>query len=149
MNTESPNFEEFAELIRQHQGFRQDKRIVPEMQFERDLGITGDDGSEIVDVVAERYGIELTAEFFGLVPNEFLFHSEGFDLVPAFVRSLLRKPEPEVRSFTVGELFEAVQRAVSTKSQHQTKAPQIARSFCRNSMRASAIGPTAGGAGGG
>ncbi len=124
VNNGNPNFEELAELIRQHLGFRLDKQIASEMQFERDLGITGDDGSEIVDAVAKQYGIEFTAESFGLEANEFLFNSEGIGLIPSIIRLLLRKPEPEVRSFTVGELFEAVRREVAAKSQSQTKAPQ-------------------------
>jgi hypothetical protein len=87
---------------------RNDKQISLDTQFERDLGITGDDGIELLEAVQERYGIEFTSESFRLEFNEYVFHSEGFELFPIFFQSLFGKPMPEVRSFTVGELYEAV-----------------------------------------
>ena len=91
-------------------------KSLPRLNFERDLGITGDDGVDVVDRVAKYYEIQFTAESFGLAPNEFLFNPEGVDLIPASIRLLFRKPEPEVRSFKVGELFNAVQRELNAKS---------------------------------
>jgi acyl carrier protein len=104
MNT--PSFEQLAEFIRRECGLRKDKHIDADTQFERDLGITGDDGGELLEAVEKQYQIEFTHESFGLEFNEYLFHSEGFDLSP--IQSLFGRPIPEVRSFTAGELYEAV-----------------------------------------
>ena len=117
MSKKAASFEQVCQIIRDQCQLNPDESISPETQFERDLGITGDDGSEILDGVAEYYGIQFTADSFGLQPNEFLFSSEGIDLFPAFIRILFNKPEPEVRSFTVGELYDAVVKEVA-------KAPQ-------------------------
>jgi acyl carrier protein len=111
------SFEEVCQIIRDQAQLDPDERITPETQFERDLGITGDDGSEIIDSVEKHYGIQFTPDSFGLEPNEYLFNSEGIDLIPGFLRILFNKPEPEVRSFTVGELYDAVVKELS-------KAPQ-------------------------
>lgn len=102
------SFERLCEIIREESGFRPDKRIAPETQFERDLGITGADGDELLEAVGRNCGIQFTRESFGLSPNEFLFNPEGWDIFGVIIRLLLRKPEPEVRSFTVGELHRAV-----------------------------------------
>ncbi|WP_058187953.1 DUF1493 family protein [Terracidiphilus gabretensis] len=106
MNT--PSFEQLAECIRRECGLRKDKHIDPDTQFERDLGITGDDGGELLEAVEKQYQVEFTHESFGLEFNEYLFNSEGFDAFPVFIQSLFGKPIPEVRSFTVGELHKAV-----------------------------------------
>lgn len=117
MSGKEASFEQVCRIIRDQCQLHPDERIVPETQFERDLGITGDDGSDIVDHVAQFYKIQFTAASFDLRPNEYLFHSEGIDLIPAFVRLLFRKPEPEVRSFSVGELYDAVVRELAKASQ--------------------------------
>ena len=108
MKKEDPSFDAICEIIRDQSGLHPEDPITPDTQFERDLGITGDDDAEILDRVADYYAICFTAKSFDLAPNEYLFNSEGFDVVPAFIGTLMRKPEPEVRSFTVGELYEAV-----------------------------------------
>jgi hypothetical protein len=110
MRREQPSFESLCEIIREQCQLRPDERIVSDTQFERDLGITGDDGDEVLHRVEEYYSIRFSAESFNLSPNEFLFHSEGFDLFKVPIRMILRKPEPEIRSFTVGELFEATSK---------------------------------------
>ncbi|HKD61397.1 MAG TPA: DUF1493 family protein [Terracidiphilus sp.] len=102
------SFERLADFVRKWALLRNDKQISLDTQFERDLGITGDDGTELLEAVQERYGIEFTSESFGLEFNEYVFRSEGFELFPIFFQSLFGKPTPEVRSFTVGELYEAV-----------------------------------------
>jgi acyl carrier protein len=102
------SFEQLADFVRKWALLRNDKQISLDTQFERDLGITGDDGIELLEALQERYGIEFTSESFGLESNEYVFHSEGFGLFPIFFQSLFGKPIPEVRSFTVGELYEAV-----------------------------------------
>jgi hypothetical protein len=110
MRREEPSFEHLCEIIRDQCPLHPEERIVPDTQFERDLGITGDDGDEVLSRVAEYYGIKFTAKSFDLGPNEFLFHSEGFDLFNVPLRMILGKPEPEIRSFTVGELYDATSK---------------------------------------
>lgn len=85
-----------------------DDRITKETQFERDLGITGDDGVLVLTEVEKAFGIKFSGRSFNLRPNEYLFNPEGVDLLGPFVRTVLRKPKPEIRRLTVGELYEAV-----------------------------------------
>jgi len=109
-----PTFDEFAEFIRQFSGISSKRIIRAETQFEKDLGITGDDGVELLEAVENQFGVCLTdsegnlRNTFELKPNEYLFHSEGFDLLPLWWFGIGHKPS--VRDFAVGELYEAVYR---------------------------------------
>ncbi|QNI31299.1 DUF1493 family protein [Alloacidobacterium dinghuense] len=109
-------FDEFADFIREYRQVPDRKRISPETQFERDLGLTGDDGSDLLEATEKRFRVTLASEekglreTFNLGPNEYLFHSEGWDIFPFRFTSLFGV-EPTVREFTVGELFEAVRKA--------------------------------------
>ena len=110
-------FDEFAEFIRGYWHVSGRKKVSPETQFERDLGLTGDDGDDLLAATEKRFGVTLCSEetgvreTFNLGPNEYLFHSEGWDPLPFTFTSLLDSIEPTVREFTVGELFEAVRKA--------------------------------------
>jgi acyl carrier protein len=115
-------FKELAEFIREWSHLPPRKQIAPGTQFERDLGITGDDGCELLEAVEKRFDISLSYEegglrkTFNLGPNEFLFHSEGFELFPFEQLSIFgRSSTPTIRSFTVGELYDAVQQAMEGK----------------------------------
>ena len=112
MNT--PSFEQLAECIRRECGLPKEKYIDPDTQFERDLGITGDDGEELLEAIERQYQIEFTHESFGLEFNEYLFNSEGFDWSP--IQSLFGRPIPEVRSFTAGELYEGVLKELAKQT---------------------------------
>lgn len=109
-----PSFEEFANFIRDWACIPRRKQITPETLFEHDLGITGDDGCDLLQETERRFGVQLSSpedgcrRTFGLGPNEFLFHSEGS--WPDFL-SPLSSPPPVIRRFTVGELFDAVRGA--------------------------------------
>jgi len=116
-------FEQFAEFIRKQGAVSRKKQIERETQFERDLGITGDDGGELIEATERQFGVALTSaedglrNTFNLGPNEFLFHAEGFEIFPFEVLSITgRSPTPTVRSFTVGELYDAVREAMSEKA---------------------------------
>lgn len=109
------SFDEFAEFIQEHCFVSRRKPISQETQFERDLGLTGDDGVDLLDAVAKRYEIEFTAESFDLQPNEYLFNGEGIELIP-LIQSLFGKPLPEIRTFTVGELYEVSQKELMRKA---------------------------------
>ncbi|MGD0939806.1 MAG: hypothetical protein ABR905_08830 [Terracidiphilus sp.] len=121
-------FEQLADFIREWSQLREYKNIAPETLFERDLGITGDDGAGLLEAVEKRFGVDLTSgegglqKTFNLQPNEFLFNSEGWgpsleDLLSFFKRT----PTPVVRSFTVGELYNAVEKVLKKKSENASE----------------------------
>jgi hypothetical protein len=107
-------FSEFAEFVRDFACLRRDKRITEETGFEHDLGITGDDGDDLLEEVQEHFGIELTPETFNLRPKKALFHDEASILLldQRAKDELLRldpsRAEREYRPFTVGEFYGAV-----------------------------------------
>jgi hypothetical protein len=107
-------FEEFAEWIREYWRMHARKKIMPETQFERDHGLTGDDGNDLLEATEKRFEVRLGNEetgvrqTFNLGPNEYLFNSEGWGPSPREVISLFSGGPSVVRKFTVGELFEAV-----------------------------------------
>jgi hypothetical protein len=110
-------FDEFAAWLREYWSVPVRKAIVPETQFECDLGLTGDDGDDLLVAAEKEFEVKLgneetgIRETFDLQPNEYLFNSEGWGPSPAELTSLFSgSPSSTVRSFTVGELFEAVRR---------------------------------------
>jgi hypothetical protein len=110
-------FDEFAAWLREYWSVPARKAIAPETQFERDLGLTGDDGDDLLVATEKEFEVRLgneetgVRETFNLQPNEYLFNSEGWGPSPDELVSLFSgSPSSTVRSFTVGELFEAVRR---------------------------------------
>ena len=120
---ENLSFDQFAEFVREWLRLSRKRKIAPESEFEADLGITGDDGIDLLNATERRFDIRLCSEehgfreTFNLGPNDVLFHSEGFgpDLPTLFGR-----PSPMIRAFTVGELYRAVQEALRKKSREST-----------------------------
>jgi hypothetical protein len=115
----SLSFEEFATFVRDWAAIPKRKEITPETLFEDDLGITGDDGCELLEETERRFGVRLSSpehgyrETFNLAPHEVLFNSEGFgpnwhDIMALFRPSVI---PASVKRFTVGELFVAVRNA--------------------------------------
>ena len=100
-----PGFLEFAAFLRAWARIPSTTQIMPGTLFEDDLGITGDDGGDLLEATAIQYGIHLTSDLFDLAPNEFLFHPEGFG--PNW-SELLGRPSITVREFSVGELYDAI-----------------------------------------
>jgi hypothetical protein len=113
-------FEEFAAWIRDYWHVSARKEIMAETEFERDLGLTGDDGDDLLEATEKRFDVRLgnedtgVRETFNLQPNEYLFNSEGWGPPPAEIVSLFSGGPAVVREFTVGELFQAV-RALKAK----------------------------------
>jgi len=105
-----PSFEELGELIREQCGFKACERIEPETQFERDLGVTGDDGCELLEAVEKRFGVTLTRETFNLRPNEFLFGPEAS--LGDFI-TLFKIRKSKLRPFSVGEIHEAIRKEMN------------------------------------
>ena len=123
-------FEEIAKFVRMSAGVRETKAITPETQFERDLGITGDDGCELLEAAEEHFQITLHSEedgyrkAFNLGANEYLFHSEGGVFLPLlnsqpiitlFGSESSQFGSENVRTLTVGDLYNAlkIQKASS------------------------------------
>ncbi|SRR5579871_3069224 len=110
----SPSFEEFAAFVRDWARVPARIKIAPETLFEDDLGISGDDGCDLLEATEQRFRVCLSSpedgcrRTFDLAPSEFLFHSEG---IGGDIVGLLSAMPPFVRPFTVGELFEAVKKA--------------------------------------
>jgi hypothetical protein len=104
-----PSFEQFAKSMREFAVLSSGTAITPATRFEKDLGITGDDGKDLLVVIEKHFGVQLSSrehgvrQVFSLKPNESLFHSEGFDLLGIFSGE-------SVREFTVGELYDVVCR---------------------------------------
>lgn len=107
-----PSFEEFVEVVRQCARLKRDQRIDPEMQFERDLGMTLDDGTELLEDLERHYGIEFGADSFDLKENECLFHSDDPDAYPV-VQTIFADSRTEVRPLTAGQLCRAVLKELS------------------------------------
>lgn len=118
---ETLSFDEFAEFIREWARLSPKKQVVPETKFEVDLGIGGDDGCELLEATERRFNVILCSEevyrqTFNLGPNEFLFHSEGlFGRWLDDLRARFGRPALKIRTFTVGELYSAVQKALTRK----------------------------------
>jgi hypothetical protein len=109
--------ENLIAVIRDCQGFSVKDRITEQSNLENDLGITGDDGSELLEEIEKYFSISFRGTdgtirtIFGLAPNEYLFHSEcGINLF-SLISSLWRKDIEKVKSITVGQLYDAAQRA--------------------------------------
>ena len=110
---EDPTFEDVAELVRKHAQLSRGKQILQQTQFERDLGITGDDGDELLQAAEKQFGVTFTRETFNLEPNEFLFGPEA-SLVD--VITLFKHRKSIFRPFTVGELCEAIRKELKNHS---------------------------------
>ncbi|MBO0932812.1 hypothetical protein [Fibrella aquatilis] len=127
-----PTFYEFATFLRKETGNKNTFPITPATLFENDLGVTGDDGDDLLMAVEKHYGISLEPlrETFAMQPNEYLFHSEGFSPIDfiELIRvtknlfSSTKEPRPFVRPFRVEELFDAVCRLMqSQRSNHSSQ----------------------------
>jgi acyl carrier protein len=56
-NMGSPSFAEFADFIRSQCGVSAKKNITPASKFEDDLGITGDDGVDLLKATEKRFDV--------------------------------------------------------------------------------------------
>lgn len=124
-------FDEFAAWLREYWRVPARKAIVPETQFEHDLGLTGDDGTDLLEATERRFEVQFSSEesglrdTFNLQPNEYLFNSEGWGPSPAEIISWFSgSPSAVVRRFTVGELFEAVRRTIAKNRDAPPVAPE-------------------------
>ena len=138
-----PDFEKLTHFIREFSGHSVKKVINKETQFEKDLGSTGDDGVDLLDAVEKRFGVCLAdsnlRSTFGLSPNEYLFHSEGWGFPPLWWFGIGKRPI--IHKFTVGELHKAICQA--KKNNLSDIVQCIVKSFAstRNADLGTAAGP--------
>jgi acyl carrier protein len=104
--------EEVLEFVREYSGDH--KSVITEHTLlEADLGITGDDGVELLVEAEKKFGVSFVTEersfqeTFRLGDNEYLFNSEGLDLlgIGRLVSWLKKEQRPVVRDLSVGELW--------------------------------------------
>ena len=125
-NSTPPTFPEFVAFLRPFTGLKEDFPIKPSTLFEDDLGITGDDGVDLMAAVEQEYGISLESarELLSMKPNEYLFNAEGgglidFQELKRVTRNLFsstKEPRPVVLSFRVGQLYDIVYQLVALKA---------------------------------
>lgn len=92
--------------------------------LERDLGVTGDDGVELLEEAENVFGLRFETEeedfraIFSLKENEYLFNSEGLDLlgIGYLWRRLRGKPEPVIRDLSIAQLHNVLVKLHSQKS---------------------------------
>lgn len=110
------SFENFTDFINDNFNLT-DLAITRETLIEKDLGITGDDGDELLIAIQDEYGINFCDETgslqktFNLKENEYLFHSEGTMrwILGAFF------PEENIKPLTVGELYDVIIKLATLK----------------------------------
>ena len=128
-NRRGLTFDDVADFVRAWANIPVKRQITPETQFERDLGIIGDDGSNLLEAAEKHFIVNLASDeggyraAFGLGPNEYLFNSEGFGLGAAMITLFSHS---SVRAFTVGELYQAILKAQEPKHR-QNGSPEKVR----------------------
>lgn len=108
--------ENLNSVIRELQGIPSKILIDENTLVENELGLTGDDGDEVLQEIEKVFELSFKGkdgslrEFFGLKDNEYLFHSEGFDILGVF-KKLFGINNESIKPFIVGELFKGALRA--------------------------------------
>ena len=113
----NPSINEVIIFVREFTLTQRD--ITAETRLEKDLGVTGDDGVDLLEAAEKHFHVALcdpeegVRPAFGLGPNEYLFESEGFDPIglSVLIRWLRGETKPVTRDLTVLELREAVAKA--------------------------------------
>lgn len=121
VGAEVVTFEDVEAFVRDFAGLQRKRVITPDTRLENDLGITGDDGSELLEKAAAHFGVQLADPVhgyrptFGLGENEYLFTSEGLDLIGIgeLIRKLRKQPRPIIRDLSMQELHNAILRSKS------------------------------------
>ena len=120
-----PALEEVIALVRRISGDHKTP-INAGTRLEEDLHIAGDDGVELLEAAEQAFGVSFFdddvdfMELFELKENEYLFTTEGLDLLGLgrFCRWLRNEPEPVFTDLSVGKLHRVV---VACKAQHSAK----------------------------
>lgn len=89
------------------------KKITGNSMLESDLGITGDDGIDLLKSIEEAFDVVFSDSengyrtIFNLKKNEYLFHAEGLDLF-GLVEFMFRKSRKGVKSISVSDLHQVI-----------------------------------------
>ena len=94
---------EFIDFIRENQRISRSKEVLESSCLEKDLGITGDDGCELLEAIGKRFDVSLTKEALGLSDGQYLFHNEGCRVFQLHA-SVFGRDSENVKAITVGEL---------------------------------------------
>jgi hypothetical protein len=112
----APTLQEFIDFVRREVGISSQKQISASSLLEADLGITGDDGSELLETIQKHFAVSFFGpdgtirEAFDLEEKQYLFHSEGLGLF-SVIASLFGKDVENVKPLSLGQLHEATCRA--------------------------------------
>ncbi|MFS2059152.1 hypothetical protein [Kosakonia cowanii] len=128
----SPSVEEVIAFVREFSGCTR-KAIDESTLLEDDLGICGDDGVELLEAAEKFFSVRFETDeedfrsLFSLKENEYLFTSEGLDLLGIcyFFRWLRDEPEPVVRDLSIGQLHQVL---VKVRSKQEGSCPATPRS---------------------
>lgn len=110
-----PSLSEVIDFIKKETGCR--KHFIDEnTRIEDDLGVSGDDGVELLEAAEKFFSVSFDTEdlsfrtLFGLKENEYLFHSEGLDLLGIchFFEWLRGEKPPVIVDLTVGQLHQTL-----------------------------------------
>jgi hypothetical protein len=113
-----PSLQDVELFVRDFARLRASYVLHPQTRLDADLGITGDDGDELLQRASKHFGVSLAnpthgyRETFSLAEDEFLFHGEGHDLlgISRLLQRLLKVPPQKVRDLTIAELHDAILR---------------------------------------
>lgn len=116
-----PSIDEVAAFVRRFAGLRDDASVTATTLLQADLGVTGDDGCDLLKDVASEFGIVLATPAdgyhasFELAPDQQLFDDEGWGLpgLRTLARLLGAPLRAPARDLSVGELHEALCRATA------------------------------------
>jgi len=136
-NDMEPSMADVIAFVRDFAGCR--REIIDENTWlEKDLGITGDDGVELLEEAEKVFGVSFSAEeggfrkAFSLKENEYLFHSEGIDFfgIVYLCRRLRGIPAPVIRDLSVGQLHSVLVEALNKRESYPIGAsPRTGRSL--------------------
>lgn len=116
--------EDVAAFVRAFTRLSARRTIGPDTRLDADLGITGDDGDDLLVGASRHFGVDLAcpdrgiARTLQLESNEHLFNPEGVDPlgIARLVRLFRNEPEPIFRDLTVAELHRAILNAPPCRS---------------------------------
>lgn len=119
--TQQPSFAQVVAFLRDATGCCESEVITEHTRLEADLGVTGDDGVELLEAAERVFNVDFVGtdgfrSTFGLAENEYLFGPEGIDIfapIVILIKFILRIPQTthNITDLTAGELHKAICRA--------------------------------------
>lgn len=114
-----PGLDEVVAVVREFAAIGPDRQISMDTRMEADLGITGDDGVDLLRAVESRFDVAMGVKdgslrsVFDLAENEYLFGSEGLEVpfLNRIYRWITGNPAPVIRDLTVGELVAVIRKS--------------------------------------